>query len=177
MAYRRRILTDPDPALRKVAKKVTLLELRMPLTQQLIDDMVETMREAPGIGLAAPQVGVSKRVFVADVGEEDGEERKLYVFVNPVLTDFAGHRRLSLHPGLGRRRHARGHVHDQRVGPPRQKGARRGDGPLGPLHPARGRPPRRDPHHRQSGEHARGNGGDGGPAKRRRGRQRSQHLR
>lgn len=90
MAYRRRILTDPDPALHKVAKKVTLLELRMPLTQQLIDDMVETMHEAPGIGLAAPQVGIGKRIFVADVGEEDGEERKLYVFVNPVLTDFTG---------------------------------------------------------------------------------------
>jgi peptide deformylase len=90
MAYRRRILTDPDPALRKVAKKVTLLELRMPLTQQLIDDMVETMRAAPGIGLAAPQVGVGKRIFVADVGEEDSEDRTLYIFVNPVLTDFAG---------------------------------------------------------------------------------------
>jgi peptide deformylase len=91
MAYRRRIVLDPEPVLRKVAKKVTSLELRMPLTQQLIDDMVETMREAPGIGLAAPQVGVSKRIFVAEVSdEEDEEERQLYVFVNPVLTDFAG---------------------------------------------------------------------------------------
>jgi peptide deformylase len=89
MAYRRRILTDPDPTLRKVAKKVTALELRMPLTQQLIDDMIETMHAAPGIGLAAPQVGVSKRIFVADVADED-EEHNLHVFVNPVLTDFAG---------------------------------------------------------------------------------------
>jgi peptide deformylase len=89
MAYRRRILIDPDPILRKVAKKVTALELRMPLTQQLIDDMIETMHAAPGIGLAAPQVGVSKRIFVADVADDD-EERKLYVFVNPVLTEFAG---------------------------------------------------------------------------------------
>ncbi len=90
VAYRRRILIDPDPALRKVAKKVSALELRMPLTQQLIDDMIETMREAPGIGLAAPQVGVGKRIFVADVGEDEEGERTLYVFVNPVLTDFAG---------------------------------------------------------------------------------------
>jgi peptide deformylase len=89
MAYRRRILTDPDPMLRKVAKKVTALELRMPLTQQLIDDMIETMHAAPGIGLAAPQVGVSKRIFVADVTDEN-EEHNLYVFINPVLTDFAG---------------------------------------------------------------------------------------
>lgn len=88
MAYRRRILIDPDPILRKVAKKVTALELRMPLTQQLIDDMFETMYAAPGIGLAAPQVGVSKRIFVVDVGEE--EERKQYAFVNPVLTNFEG---------------------------------------------------------------------------------------
>lgn len=90
MAYRRRIVVDPDPVLRKVAKKVTGLELRMPLTQQLIDDMVETMHEAPGIGLAAPQVGVSKRIFVAEVGDDEDEDRKLYVFVNPVLTEFVG---------------------------------------------------------------------------------------
>jgi peptide deformylase len=89
MAYRRQILIDPNPVLRKVAKKVTALELRMPLTQQLIDDMIETMHAAPGIGLAAPQVGVSKRIFVADVADED-EERQRYVFVNPVLTDFVG---------------------------------------------------------------------------------------
>jgi peptide deformylase len=89
MAYRRRILTDPHPMLRKVAKKVTALELRMPLTQQLIDDMIETMHAAPGIGLAAPQVGVSKRIFVCDVAEDD-QERKQFVFVNPILTDFTG---------------------------------------------------------------------------------------
>ncbi len=57
MAYHRRILIEPNPILRKVAKKMTALELRMPLTQQLIDDMLETMYAAPGIGLAAPQVG------------------------------------------------------------------------------------------------------------------------
>ncbi len=89
MAYRRRILTDPHPILRKVAKKVTALELRMPLTQQLIDDMLETMYAAPGIGLAAPQVGVSKRIFVADVADEEGQ-RKPYVFVNPVITELQG---------------------------------------------------------------------------------------
>lgn len=88
MAYHRRILIEPNPILRKVAKKMTALELRMPLTQQLIDDMLETMYAAPGIGLAAPQVGISKRLCVVDVGEE--EEHKQYVFVNPVLTNFEG---------------------------------------------------------------------------------------
>jgi peptide deformylase len=89
MAYKRRILIDPDPILRKTAKKVTALELRMPLTQQLIDDMIETMHEAPGIGLAAPQVGISKRIFVADVADEE-ERHHVHVFVNPVLSGFAG---------------------------------------------------------------------------------------
>jgi peptide deformylase len=86
MAYQRRIVTDPNPILHKVAKKVSGLELKLPLTQQLIDDMIKTMYDAPGIGLAAPQVGISKRIFVSDVGEE----HELYVFVNPVLSDLEG---------------------------------------------------------------------------------------
>lgn len=86
MAYRRRIVVEPDPILRKVAKKVTNLELKLPLTQQLIDDMLETMYVAPGIGLAAPQVGIGKRIIVVDVGDENGP----YAVVNPLLSDFEG---------------------------------------------------------------------------------------
>ncbi|HEV2037006.1 MAG TPA: peptide deformylase [Candidatus Eremiobacteraceae bacterium] len=86
MAYKRRILTDPNPVLHKATKKMGALELKLPLTQQLIDDMIVTMYDAPGIGLAAPQVGAGKRIFVCDVGEE----HELYVFVNPVLSDVAG---------------------------------------------------------------------------------------
>lgn len=86
MAYVRRIVADPDPILHKVAKKVSDLELKMPLTQQLIDDMIETMHDAPGIGLAAPQVGIGKRIIVVHVGEDDGP----YVVVNPVLDGFEG---------------------------------------------------------------------------------------
>lgn len=86
MAYVRRIVVEPDPMLRKVAKKVTNLELSMPLTQQLIDDMLETMHSAPGIGLAAPQVGIGKRIIVVHVGEEEGP----YAVINPVLSDFEG---------------------------------------------------------------------------------------
>lgn len=86
MAYVRRIVTEPDPILHKVAKKVSELELKMPLTQQLIDDMMETMHEAPGIGLAAPQVGIGKRIIVVHVGEDGGP----YAVINPVLTDFEG---------------------------------------------------------------------------------------
>ena len=86
MAYIRRIVVDPERVLRKVAKKVSGLELRMPLTKQLIDDMFETMYNAPGIGLAAPQVGISKRIIVVHVGEDRGP----YAVINPVLSDFEG---------------------------------------------------------------------------------------
>lgn len=86
MAYVRRILIEPDPMLRKVAKKVTNLELKLPLTQQLIDDMFATMRDAPGIGLAAPQVGVGKRVIVVHLNDEETP----YAVINPVLSDFEG---------------------------------------------------------------------------------------
>ena len=77
---------EPDPILRKVSKKVSELELKMPLTQQLIDDMFETMYEAPGIGLAAPLVGIAKRIIVVHVGDDDGP----YAVINPVLVDFEG---------------------------------------------------------------------------------------
>lgn len=86
MAYLRKIVVEPDPILHKVAKKVSNLELKMPLTQQLIDDMFATMYDAPGIGLAAPQVGVPKRIIVVHLGTED----QPYAVINPVLSDFAG---------------------------------------------------------------------------------------
>jgi peptide deformylase len=82
MAYVREIIRDGHPTLRKVAKKVELKELKDPLFQQLIDDMFETMYEAPGVGLAAPQVNVSKRLFVIDVREDEHEPA---VVVNPKI--------------------------------------------------------------------------------------------
>jgi peptide deformylase len=82
MPYLREIITDGHPTLRKVAKKVDLKELEDPLVQQLIDDMFETMYKAPGVGLAAPQVNVSKRLFVIDVQDDDHEPA---VVVNPKI--------------------------------------------------------------------------------------------
>lgn len=82
MPYLRPIITDGHPTLRKVAKKVDLKELDDPLFQQLIDDMFETMYAAPGVGLAAPQVNVSKRLFVIDVHEDDYEPA---VVINPKI--------------------------------------------------------------------------------------------
>jgi len=85
MAYVRRILTDNHPTLRRVAKKVERAELADPLFQQLIDDMFETMYAAPGIGLAAPQVNVPKRLFVVDLQTEAYTYGSLTI-INPRLT-------------------------------------------------------------------------------------------
>lgn len=53
--------------------------------QQLIDDMIETMYAAPGVGLAAPQVGVSRRIIVIDVSVKEGEKVPLIVLINPEI--------------------------------------------------------------------------------------------
>ena len=82
MPYVREILTEGHPTLRRVAKKVDLKEIRDPLFQQLIDDMFATMYAAPGVGLAAPQVNVSKRLFVMDVHDDEHEPA---VVINPKL--------------------------------------------------------------------------------------------
>jgi peptide deformylase len=82
MPYIRPIVTDGHPVLRRVAKRVAPNELDDPLFQQLVDDMFETMYAAPGVGLAAPQVNVSKRVFVMDVNDE---EHLPAVFINPKI--------------------------------------------------------------------------------------------
>jgi len=83
----RNIVTLPEPVLRRKARKVTDFG---PELQTLIDDMVETMREAPGVGLAAPQVDVPLRVLVVEYGSEEDEDvpPKLYTVVNPEITRF-----------------------------------------------------------------------------------------
>ena len=86
MAYIRPIVGEGDPVLRRVAKKVDPKEIGDPLFQQLIDDMFETMYAAPGVGLAAPQVNVSKRLFVVDAGEdEEHPEGTKHVVINPKI--------------------------------------------------------------------------------------------
>jgi peptide deformylase len=86
--YIRPIIHDGHPTLRKVAKKVDLEELKDPLFQQLIDDMFVTMYDAPGIGLAAPQINVSKRIFVVDL--QNDKEQGPYVVINPKFTVTEG---------------------------------------------------------------------------------------
>ncbi|MDE2481086.1 MAG: peptide deformylase [bacterium] len=82
MPYIREIIQDGHPTLRKVAKKVDPKEISDPLFQQLIDDMFETMYAAPGVGLAAPQVNVSKRFFVMDIQDDETEPA---VVINPKI--------------------------------------------------------------------------------------------
>jgi peptide deformylase len=89
MAYVREIITEGNPTLRKVAKRVDPAELADPMFQQLIDDMFATMYDAPGIGLAAPQVNVSKRLFTVDLQDEDPEHGPLVV-INPKFTTTEG---------------------------------------------------------------------------------------
>jgi peptide deformylase len=86
MAYLRTILTDNHPTLRKVAKRVDPGEIAEPLFQQLIDDMFETQYAAPGIGLAAPQIGISKRLFTVDLQDRDDENNGPLVVINPKFT-------------------------------------------------------------------------------------------
>ncbi len=88
----RPIIGPDNPVLRRKAK--ALDNPNTATTQELIEDMIETMRDAPGVGLAAPQVAVGQRLVVIEYGElpedapEDAEppEKKLYVIVNPEIT-------------------------------------------------------------------------------------------
>jgi peptide deformylase len=83
----REILKYPDEVLKKKAEPVESVDEEL---NRLIDDMVETMYAAPGIGLAAPQVGVSKRLIVVDVKTAYGEESSLYVLINPEIVESEG---------------------------------------------------------------------------------------
>ncbi|GAB4497795.1 MAG: peptide deformylase [Anaerolineales bacterium] len=85
----REIITNPHPTLRRKARPVTDFGSDL---QQLIDDMVETMRAAPGVGLAAPQINIPLRVIVVEYAEDDTREDappKLYTVVNPEITRFS----------------------------------------------------------------------------------------
>lgn len=77
----RTIRTEGDPILRKICKPVTQVDDR---TKELIGDMLDTMYDADGVGLAAPQVGILKRIVVIDVG--DGP----VVMVNPEILETSG---------------------------------------------------------------------------------------
>ena len=79
-----KIRTNPDPVLRRKAKKIASVDDSI---RKLIDDMIETMREAYGVGLAANQVGVPLRIVVIQVPEQEA-----LVLVNPVIVETKGER-------------------------------------------------------------------------------------
>lgn len=78
------IITLPDPILRQVSSPVETVDAELLL---LADDMLETMYAAPGVGLAAVQVAVPKRLLVLDVAD-DGEERQPLVMINPEIVEL-----------------------------------------------------------------------------------------
>ncbi|MEP2707742.1 MAG: peptide deformylase [Roseibium sp.] len=78
---KRSIITIPDPVLREVCAPIEAVDDDV---RQLADDMLETMYDAPGIGLAASQIGILKRIFVLDVAKEDAPKEPM-VFINPKI--------------------------------------------------------------------------------------------
>ena len=79
----RPILIHPDPRLKKVCDPVALVDAEM---RALADDMLETMYDAPGIGLAAPQIGVTQRLIVMDCVKEENAAPQPMVLFNPEVT-------------------------------------------------------------------------------------------
>jgi peptide deformylase len=82
----RKILTYPDPELKKKSAPVTVINEK---TLELVRDMKETMYDAPGVGLAAPQIGVHQRIIVIDVSGKD-EKPELIVAINPEIIHSEG---------------------------------------------------------------------------------------
>ena len=80
-----RVVKYPDPILSKQAEEVLQVTAE---TRRLIMDMLSIMYADKGVGLAAPQIGISKRIFVANPTGEKGDAE--YVFINPVLSNFQG---------------------------------------------------------------------------------------
>lgn len=80
----RNIRVEGDPVLSKISKEVTEMTRR---NEELIEDMLDTMYDAAGVGLAAPQVGILKRIFVVDVSENGDEP---FVFINPSIVETSG---------------------------------------------------------------------------------------
>ena len=77
----RKILTDKDPALHKVCKPVVAFDAKL---HKLLDDMRETLIDSNGVGLAAPQVGILRRVVLVDIGDE------ILELINPTLVETDG---------------------------------------------------------------------------------------
>ena len=143
------IITLPDPILRKESAQIERVDEAL---RKLADDMLETMYDAPGVGLAAVQVGVPRRLIVLDTAKDEGPHRPL-VLINPEIVSLGSEMRLHEEGCLS--------IPDVRIeierpaslavrfldreGRPQELQRR---GPAGHRHPARDRPPERQADHR-----------------------------
>ncbi len=82
----REILILPDPLLRKVAEPVASFDEDL---QKTVDDMFDTMYDAPGIGLAGPQIGYMKRVVVIDLADEENPDSGKIAMINPEIVGIS----------------------------------------------------------------------------------------
>ena len=89
----KKILMYPDPRLLKQSVKIEKIDAKI---KAIAEDLVDTMYSADGVGLAAPQIGINKRIFVMDCN--DGQEQKEYVIViNPEITSSVSYTHLRAH--------------------------------------------------------------------------------
>ena len=79
---KKKIVIEPDPILRKKSEPIEKVDTEL---RKLMDDMLETMYAAPGIGLAAVQIGILKRLIVIDLSKTDEDKKPLFL-VNPKIT-------------------------------------------------------------------------------------------
>lgn len=98
----RKIITVPNDVLRKKAHPVSKFDDDL---RTLVDDMVETMRDAPGVGLAAPQIGILQRIIVVEYGDDEDAPKKLYAVINPEITRMSPEKEMGVEgclsvPGL-----------------------------------------------------------------------------
>ncbi|RUM36848.1 MAG: peptide deformylase [Desulfobulbus sp.] len=82
----KKIITFPNPVLREKAQKITTFDDKL---KKLAADMGETMYDAPGVGLAANQIGIARQIVVVDISENE-DEKKYIALINPVISDGEG---------------------------------------------------------------------------------------
>ncbi|RUM36371.1 MAG: peptide deformylase [Desulfobulbus sp.] len=82
----KKIITFPNPVLREKARKITTFDDKL---KKLAADMGETMYDAPGVGLAANQIGIARQIVVVDISENE-DEKKYIALINPVISDGEG---------------------------------------------------------------------------------------
>lgn len=83
----RDIVKDGDPLLRKTSREVEKFDGKL---HALLDDMLETMRLADGVGIAAPQVGILRQAVICELEREDSDEGEILEMINPVITKKKG---------------------------------------------------------------------------------------